>query len=104
MFFVFGGGGDTMEPFFECRAGRILLRAAPFSLLGAWRLLKQERRIFMFIFLLLAGCIAYTVNYSINDIDSYFLLAYVSLAMFAGFGALEAGMIFKKVGGGLPLQ
>ena len=70
-----------------------------FSLLGAWRLLMHERRIFMFIFLLLAGCIAYTVNYSINDIDSYFLLAYVSLAMFAGFGALEAGMIFKKVGG-----
>ncbi len=70
-----------------------------FSLLGAWRLLMQERRIFAFIFLLLAGCIAYTINYSINDIDSYFLLAYVSLAMFAGFGALEAGMIFKKMAG-----
>ena len=70
-----------------------------FSLLGAWRLLMQERRIFMFILLLLAGCIAYTVNYDINDIDSYFLLAYVSLAMFAGFGALEAGMIFKKISG-----
>ena len=67
-----------------------------FSLLGAWRLLMHDRRIFMFIVLLLAGCIAYTVNYSINDIDSYFLLAYVSLAMFAGFGALEAGMIFKN--------
>ena len=70
-----------------------------FSLLGAWRLLMQERRIFAFIFLLLAGCITYTINYSINDIDSYFLLAYVSMAMFAGFGALEAGMIFKKMAG-----
>ena len=68
-----------------------------FSLLGAWRLLVQERRLFLFIFLLLAGCIAYTVNYDINDIDSYFLLAYVALAMFAGFGAFEAGMIFKKI-------
>jgi hypothetical protein len=70
-----------------------------FSLLGAWKLITQERRIFTFIFLLLAGCIAYTINYSINDIDSYFLLAYVSLAMFAGFGALEAGMFFKKITG-----
>ncbi len=70
-----------------------------FSLLGAWRLLMQERRIFAFIFLLLAGCITYTINYSINDIDSYFLLAYVSLAMFAGFGALEGGMIFKQFAG-----
>ncbi len=70
-----------------------------FSLLGAWKLLMQERRIFAFIFLLLAGCITYTINYSINDIDSYFLLAYGSLAMFAGFGALEAEMIFKKMAG-----
>jgi len=70
-----------------------------FSLLGAWALLMKERRIFAFIFLLLAGCIAYTINYSINDIDSYFLLAYISLAMFAGFGALEAWMIFKRFWG-----
>jgi hypothetical protein len=70
-----------------------------FSLLGAWRLLMRERRIFAFIFLLLAGCIAYTVNYDINDIDSYFLLAYVALAMFAGFGVLEAGMILEKMAG-----
>ncbi len=67
-----------------------------FSFIGAWKLLRDHRRIFTFIFLLLAGCIAYTINYSINDIDSYFLLAYVSLAMFAGFGALEAGTIFRK--------
>ncbi len=67
-----------------------------FSLLGAWRLLFSHKRILIFIALLLAGCIAYTVNYDINDIDSYFLLAYISLAMCAGFGAYEAGMIFKS--------
>ncbi len=67
-----------------------------FSLFGAWKLLLNHRRIFAFVFLLLAGCIAYTINYDINDIDSYFLLAYVALAMFAGFGALEAWMMFKK--------
>ncbi|MGA7161293.1 MAG: DUF2723 domain-containing protein [Bacteroidota bacterium] len=67
-----------------------------FSIVGAWWLLLRERRIFVFIFLLLAGCIAYTINYDIKDIDSYFLLAYVSLAMFAGFGAFEAGVMIKK--------
>ncbi|MGA9405835.1 MAG: DUF2723 domain-containing protein [Bacteroidota bacterium] len=75
-----------------------------FSLLGAWRLLTRDRRIFIFIFLLLAGCIAYTVNYDIKDIDSYFLLAYVSLAMFAGFGALEVIMMVKKNWGGITIS
>jgi len=89
--FVFGGGAAKQWNRF-LNAVPVEFYYAPLlvSLLGAWRLLMHERRIFMFIFLLLAGCIAYTVNYSINDIDSYFLLAYVSLAMFAGFGALEA--------------
>lgn len=66
------------------------------SLLGAWRLLLRNRRLFLFIFLLLAGCVAYSINYDIHDIDSYFLLAYLSLAMFAGFGALEAGAMIKS--------
>ncbi len=61
-----------------------------FSLLGAWRLMWQNRRIFAFVALLLVGCVAYSINYDIHDIDSYFLLAYISLAMFAGFGAFEA--------------
>ena len=70
-----------------------------FSLFGAIRLLIQERRIFAFILLLFGGCIAYTVNYDIHDIDSYFLLAYTALAMFAGFGAREAWLLLKKRGG-----
>jgi len=61
--------------------------------------LREERRTFLFIALLLAGCIAYTINYDIHDIDSYFLLAYIALAMFAGFGAVEAMTMFRKSAG-----
>ena len=31
----------------------------------------------------------YSINYDINDIDSYFLLAYISLSFFAVFGVLK---------------
>jgi len=70
-----------------------------FSLLGAWRLLRQNKRIFGFLGLLLVGCVAYSINYDIHDIDSYFLLAYISLAMFAGFGAFEAIRWMRSLSG-----
>ena len=60
------------------------------SLFGAWRLFWSDRRVFTFTGLLLAGCIAYSINYDIHDIDSYFLLAHIAIALFAGFGAFEA--------------
>ena len=37
--------------------------------------------------LLFAGCVAYSINYDIHDIDSYFLLAYIVTALWAGWGA-----------------
>jgi hypothetical protein len=61
-----------------------------FSLLGIWRLLWRNRTMFLFIFLLLAGCLLYTINYDIFEIDPYFLLAYIALALFAVYGAVEA--------------
>lgn len=67
------------------------------SALGLWRLIVHNRRLFVFILILLAGCILYTVNYDIKDIDSYFLLAYISIAMLAGFGIVEAGSLFKTL-------
>lgn len=70
-----------------------------FSLLGAWRLLWNNKRIFIFVALLMVGCVAYSINYDIHDIDSYFLLAYVSLAMFAGFGVFEAMRLFRSFSG-----
>lgn len=67
-----------------------------FSLLGMWRLLWRDRTMFLFIFLLLAGCLLYTINYDIFEIDPYFLLAYIALALFAVYGVVEALEWFKK--------
>ncbi len=54
--------------------------------IGAAVLLFKDRMKFVFIFLLLAACVAYSINYDIHDIDSYFLLAFVAIALFASFG------------------
>ncbi len=48
--------------------------------------LRLYRRLFWFCVLLLAGDILYAANYNIHDIASYFLLAYVALALFAAVG------------------
>ena len=74
-----------------------------FSALGIWRLLVRNRQLLLFIVLLIAGCVAYTVNYDIKDIDSYFLLAYISFAMLAGFGAVEAGNALKSLPASLAI-
>jgi hypothetical protein len=38
----------------------------------------------------------YSINYDINDIDSYFLLAYISLSFFSVFGVLAILKFFQK--------
>jgi hypothetical protein len=60
-----------------------------FALWGAWTLLRRDMIRFLFLFLLLGGCVAYAVNYDIHDIDSYFLLAYAAIAAFAAFGIYD---------------
>ena len=74
-----------------------------FSALGIWRLLVRNRQLLLFILLLIAGCVAYTINYDIKDIDSYFLLAYISFAILAGFGAVEAGSLLKTLPGSVAI-
>jgi hypothetical protein len=58
------------------------------SLIGFGTLLWHDKKKFIFVLLLLLSCVGYSINYDIHDIDSYFLLAFMSLMMFAAFGAL----------------
>ena len=58
------------------------------ALIGIVRLWKSDRRLFIFTVLLFLTCIGYSINYDIHDIDSYFLLAYITTALWAGWGAL----------------
>lgn len=56
---------------------------------GLLALLRKRKQLLLFLVLLAAGCLAYSINYDIHDIDSYFLLAYVAVGIVIVFGLQE---------------
>ncbi len=60
--------------------------ALPFVIVGMIVSFAYYRRLFWWAILLLIGDLVYATNYSIHNISSYFLLAYISLALFAAIG------------------
>lgn len=58
---------------------------AAVGMVVAWR---AERSLAIMILLLFFGCIFYSINYDIYDIDSYFLLAYLCVALWIGIGTV----------------
>ena len=67
----------------EFGTGLILL-----AIFGVYYLSRFNIIIFYYTFLTFFACLFYSVNYDINDIFSYFLLAYISLAVWIGFAIL----------------
>ena len=61
------------------------------------------RKIFAFLIITFLFTVSYSINYEIHDIDTYFLLAYISLAYFAVFGLLKLFKMNKKKKIILPL-
>ncbi len=58
------------------------------AIAGVVVLWRAQRRIAIALLLLFFGCVFYSINYDIHDIDSYFLLAYLTVALLGGVGAL----------------
>ena len=58
------------------------------ALIGLFTLWRGHRKLFVATLLLFLTCVLYSINYDIHDIDSYFLLAYVCVALWAGCGLL----------------
>ena len=56
----------------------------------------KARKFFIFNIIVFISTILYSINYDINDIDSYFLLAYISLSFFAVFGIVQIILIAQK--------
>ena len=54
------------------------------------------RRFFIFNIIVFLSTVLYSINYDINDIDSYFLLAYIALAFFAVFGIVQLILFTAK--------
>jgi 4-amino-4-deoxy-L-arabinose transferase-like glycosyltransferase len=81
---------ETMGKQLSYFAGRLFPEltyvGAPVALLGLLLLWRESRRLAIGTALLAIGCVAVAINYDIHDIDSYFLLAYFTLALWAGVG------------------
>jgi len=58
---------------------------------------RRHNTIFWFLAIAFLTCLLYSVNYDIHDINSYFLLCYVAVALFVSFG-LEGAL--DSVGAG----
>ncbi len=56
------------------------------AVVGGVVLFLRQRRLFWGTLILFVTCVAYSINYDIHDIDSYFLLAYICMALWAGVG------------------
>lgn len=63
-----------------------------FAIAGVVELFRWQRRVFYFSFLLITACIVMAINYDIHDIDSYFLLAYIIVALWSGAGVVQVFM------------
>lgn len=63
------------------------------------------KRIHLFAFAVICFLftILYSINYDINDLDSYFLTAYFAVALFSGYGIYEFYLLFNS-GKKAPVQ
>lgn len=67
-----------------------------FFVIGIFTLLKRNRRVFTFAVVLFITCVLYSINYDINDIDSYFLLAYLVSGIFITSSLIFLSEWFSK--------
>ncbi len=59
------------------------------SVIGLFVSFIRARKLSIFLIVTFVWTVAYSINYDINDIDSYFVLAYIMLAYFAVFGIIK---------------
>lgn len=65
----------------------------------------EVKKLFIFLTITFITVVFYSINYDINDIDSYFLLAYITLAFFALIGTYKLFQIMyqKKINLFVPI-
>jgi Protein O-mannosyl-transferase TMEM260-like len=66
------------------------------SFIGLFASYFYARKFFIFLIITFLFTVFYSINYEINDIDPYFLLAYISLSYFAVFGSLKLLTLSKR--------
>lgn len=59
------------------------------ALIGLFTVFTKSKKFFVFNLINFVITLIYSINYDINDIDSYFLLAFISISFFALFGFVK---------------
>jgi hypothetical protein len=90
--FTGSSSGKNWLYFWSSLPGEFAVLAALLALIGVLKFAKSSRMFgvspTLFTLLLFFGCLLYAINYDIHDIDSYFLLSYIVIALWAGAGIL----------------
>ncbi len=77
-----------LQYFIETLPGEFAYVGLFLAVIGVVALWRMHRKAAIGTLLFFFGCLSYSINYDIHDIDSYFLLAYVSLALWGTFGLI----------------
>lgn len=67
------------------------------AILGLSELYKRSVKIFWVLMFTYAFSVLYSINYDISDIDSYFLVSYLLIAIFISFGFIAIITKFKPI-------
>jgi len=86
-----------LKTFFALTPYQLAWIGIPLFIVGLWKSLRAAKPMFWFLILLIVGCVFYSMNYSIHDISSYFLLAWVASLWLVGIG-LDALAVRWKSG------
>ncbi len=75
------------------------------AFIGFFAAFMHGKKFFLFTLITFLATVLYSINYDINDIDSYFLLAYIAVAFFISFGVLQIFLLLKDrhLGYSLPI-
>ena len=65
-------------------------------LIGIFSLFKYNKSFFWFAILLIMSCLAYSVNYSIHDIETYFLLSFIAFLMLMAAGIYYVALRYPR--------
>jgi hypothetical protein len=66
------------------------------SAIGIFSSFVYTRKLFWFLLITFLFTVFYSINYEIHDLDSYFLLAHISLSFFAAFGLIALFILSKR--------
>jgi hypothetical protein len=94
-----GTTGRQLSHFAGALPGEMTVAGLLLAAAGAVALIRRHRVLGAGTAVLFAGCVGYSINYDIKDIDSYFLLAYIVAGMWASVGVHAAAVKASSWGG-----